>query len=367
VTGGSAVRTVVLPAHARPGRLTAGQLYWLLLLTIFPTAVLVLPGDIVRAAGRWAWWSPLVGAVAGRRGGVVGAARRGLGVGWARLPLALAWAGAALVAVEAAREFAEVTETLFVLGQVPTWLLTAAGLIPAAWLARLGPVVLARVAGLLVLPLAVGFALVTAGAAAGGHVLWGLPLWPRDLRFCGWPAAGRAWAWLAAPAWVVALLAGHLDGPARRRTGTVAALATLSGALGLAVALWVMIIDGGPARISQFLLPFLNIADGLSVGPFAQHVGTLIMPVEVMGQLLRLGTALWAWTHLAAALGLRGPAVPAVQALLAGAAGLAAFSNMPALTFAVYRWMGPVVLPALAGTVLGTYAAADLARGRGRA
>jgi hypothetical protein len=352
------------------GQLSSAQLFWTALLTMLPTLVLLLPGELLRQGGRWAWWTPLLAALPaaglaavagwlGARGGdLVTAARRVLGPLAGRLLLGTAWVATGAYTVVITRELGEGARATFVSGGVPLGPLALLALLPAGLLAWLGPVVIARVAALVAPFLGAMYLIGLAAAVPVMHAVWALPLLPADGRFASWPALGITWVWLAEPAFLGVLVAHRLDGEGRRRAGLVLAAAALAGAGLLALGLLALVADFGPARAAQLLLPFQLLSEDLAYSPYLEHLDTLVMPIEILAGLSKLAIFLWLWSRLAGGMSARRWEHAALLCLAAAAAILALtlFPNSLAVDRSFYG-LAEYALPTLTGAALVPYLA----------
>jgi hypothetical protein len=351
---------------------TGRQLFWTTFLMMFPTIILLLPGELLRLGGRYAWWTPvvaalptvalngLVGAGAGRRGALAPAARRALGPLLGRLPLLGVWVALGAYAVVVTREFAQIALATFVFADVPIWVLTLMGLTVAVLAAWLGIAVIARgaeVFGPLLIAVYMGL---LAAALPFSHGIWALPLLPRNGRFAAWQPLADTWVWLAEPL-AATLMLERVAPSCRRRAGWALAAATACAAVLTAIGLWVTVADFGPARAAEFVLPFVGLAEGITFGTFLQHFELLLIPVVLMGGAGKM--AVFYWLFSCAGEGLTGGGRPAW--LLAGALGLGltsilALSSVVALEGALTTVLASRALPLLVGAVTVVYGVAAL-------
>lgn len=372
--GDESAEAAALPPDRGP--LSPTQLFFILLLAVFPTMVMLLPGDLARLGGRYAWCTPLAavvpaslaawvfGAAAARRGGTVRAALRGWGPWLGRVLLLTQALGLGAYTVVVAREAAEISSVTLVAATVPVWLLACLTMVPAVALAGLGPVVTGR-AALIIGPVAVVLYLgILLAMLPSVHAIWALPLLPRNTRFLGGQALGRTWVWLVEPSFLGAVLLEY-GGPAtRRRAGGLLALAVATSAGLTAAGTWVMVAELGPRGAAAAGLPLLGIVNRVSFGPFVQHVQTATLPVEAMGTALKLAVFLWAWTRVVrGVVGGGSRWILALGATVSLGLGLGLFPNVLALDRALYTWLALWAAPGLMAGLLLIYGAAALRRG----
>ncbi len=350
------------------GSITPPQLFWTALLTMLPTMIMLLPGELLRQGGRWAWWTPLVAAppaaalawaagwLAAHDGDMVEHARRALGPIAGRLVLAATWAATGAYTIIIVREVGEGARATFVSGNVPLGALVLMVLLPAGILAWLGPVVIARVASLVAPLLTAAYLGGLVVALPVLHIIWALPLLPGDGRFATWPPLGIAWVWLVEPALVGVLVAHRLDPAARRRAGLVLAGVTITAAILLALGLWALVADFGPPRAAQLILPFQLFSEDLPYSPYLEHLDTLVMPIQMLSGLGKVGIFLWLQTRLAGGATVRcwAPAALVSESVAAGILGLVLFPNALAVDRSLYR-LADFALPVLAGGILLPY------------
>lgn len=268
---------------------------------IYPTLVLLVPGDLIRAAGRWAWLSlPLAGVVIGlvaaaafrspvlRKEGVVGATMRMGGPWVGRGVLVAAWLAVAADGTLIVRQVALASLTVYPGGHVSLLILGAMPVILASVIAALGLGVLARVAGIVV-PLIIFANVPWIGLSlASIHVNWLLPLVPANLGFASAPAMSVAGAFLV-EVFLLAFWTDRLDSVPRARDGsllpvTVLAIVILFGDMAVAQ------ITGffGPARAGQFLIPSAELARELAYPDFVQGLDAIASPFLILGGTLKL-------------------------------------------------------------------------------
>ena len=340
------------------GLLNAHQLYWLAVLSMVATLILIVPGELLRLAGRGAWWTPLVVAVpavplafvvgnrAGACGDVVTLIQRRFGGLSARALLLPVWLAFALDMTLILRETVEGTSMTFVAAQslVPRPLLTALVLVPGVWLALLGSVVIARVSSVV--------AVAVLGAFVSGalvilpqlHVLWLRPLLPTDGRFWSGSALLLTALWMIEPALLGMLIMHKVQSAARRRAGTILAAATASGALLLSASIVLVISDFGSNRAAEFVVPLLHVAQDLPYSLDLEHLDTLVVPVEILAALGKIGIFLWLWLRVSEAIApVRAPWLLALQVGVAAAAGFIMLPNVPALIQSMYVYAAYIV------------------------
>jgi spore germination protein KB len=360
----------------RRGRLTARQLFWIALIGVLPTVFLEVPGEIVRLAGRYAWQTPLIAAPpaaafawwVGRRGGGRGdlvQAASAVRPPWlGRVLLAGVWAAVGVLAVVALRETAEGAAATFIKGNVPLSALTLMILAVGGLLAWLGPVVIGRTSAVLAPTLSVTY--------LGGLMLVlpllqlvrVLPLLPPAFPAGSWAPIRLEWLWLVQPALVGALLVGRLEGQHRRRAGAVLALATAVAAALLSAGLWVVVADFGPQRAAELALPFLNVSKELPYSAYLEHLDSLVMPIEMVSAMEKVGIVFWMWHRLACAL-VPVPAAGlmsiAAVTLVSGVLSMALFPNLLAVDRALYP-VSSVCVPAFAVALAALYGLAPSRR-----
>lgn len=358
------------------GRLTARQLFWIALIGVLPTVFLEVPGELVRLAGRYAWQTPLfaappavafawwVGSMAAGRGDLAQAAA-GVRPAWlGRLLLAGAWMAVGIVCVLVLRETAEGAAATYVKGNVPISALTLLILIEGGLLAWLGPVVIGRTSAVLAPALSVTY--------LGGlmlvlpllQVVRLLPLLPGVFP----PGIGVSlrleWLWLVEPALVGALLADRLEGQHRRRAGSALALATALAAVLLSAGLAVIVADFGPARAAELALPFLDLSKELPYSAYLEHLDSLVMPIEIVSAMEKVGIMFWMWHRLACLL-VPVPAasvmwIPAI-ALASGLLSMSLFPNLLAVDRALYP-VSAACVPVFAAVLTAVYGMAPAGR-----
>ncbi len=355
--------------------LTVRQLFWTTFLMMFPTIILVLPGDLLRLGGRYAWWTPVtaaapatalnwaVGSLAARRGSLADALYGAFGPLLGRVPLVAVWAALGAYTVVITREFAQVAFATYVFEDVPISVLTFLGLVVAGLAAWLGLTVIARgteVIGPLMIWV---YLLLLAAALPFSHLVWALPLLPRNGHFADLQPLARTWVWLAEPL-AATLMLDDVDPSARRATGFVLAGATASAALLTTIGLWVMVADFGPRRAAEFVLPFLNLSKEITFGAFLQHFEVFLIPVALMGGAGKMAIFYWLWSRSGERLTGAGRSVWLVAGVIAlGAISVVAFSSVIALDQALYGVLAKLALPVLAGCICAAYAASALRRG----
>ncbi len=356
------------------GRVDAQQLFWLSLVSMVATLVLTVPGELVRWAGRAAWWTPLaaavvlvplafaVGRAAGRHGDAVALARDRLGPVAGRLLLLAIWAALALDAAMVTREVADGAASVFVRAVVPLPLLIVTVVGPGVWLAWLGPVVMGRVATVVTVGFVVLFVLGFAVATPALHVLWTRPILPVDGRFLSPPPLVLVGLWLIEPTLTVALMMGQARASARARGGTVAALATAAGAFLLTASIWLVIADFGPVRAAELAQPLLHVMQELPYTLYLEHLDSFVVPVEVLSALVKVGVFLWLWARISVGV-LDLPTVWLLPALGLANGGLAMAIATNGLELDRLLYQATVyIVPA----VLLLFAVAYVARGRRR-
>lgn len=357
--------------------LTGRQLFWLTFLMMFPTIILLLPGDLLRIGGRYAWWTPLVaaapsvpllwavGAAAKRYGSLSGVACAAFGRVGGRLLLLAACAAVGAYVVFITREFATLAAATFVYQDVPVPVLTVLGLTLAGFAAWLGLTVVARGAEIMG-PLLLGVHLLaSATALLFAHVSWALPLLPRNARFAELGALARTWIWFAEPL-LATLMIDHVAEDARGSAGRILAAAVATAAIVTAFGLWTLVAVFGPVRAAQLQLPFFDLARDLTFGGYVEQILELMLiPTVVMGAASKVAIFYWLWARSAeAATGVkRGLWLP-VGLLGLGVVSVIAFGNVLALDRALYRVLAVFALPVLAGSIVVPYAV-SAARRRG--
>lgn len=357
--------------------LSARQLFWTAFLMMFPTIILLLPGDLVRLGGRYGWWTPLadalltvplvgvLGRLAGRHGDAVAVPLDRLGPILGRIIVLLLWAGLGAYAVIITREFAAVAETTYVSGDVPLAVLTALGLIVAGLAARLGIVVVARGAEVMAPALLAVLVALAVAALPTVHVIWALPLLPRNAGFAAPQALGRTATFLIEPA-LLALVMGQADRPTRRRAGTILAGATAAAAGLTAVFTWAMIAQFGPPRAGEVLIPFFLMAKRIMLGSFLTHLELLFIPIILAGGAGKMAIYYWLWVRCGEGLTGGGRGVWLILGLLGlGTASVIALPNPIVLDRSMYVVLTLGALPTLLAALLLTYGFAAVLRPRG--
>lgn len=354
------------------GRINARQLFWLAFVSMVATLVLTVPGELVRWAGRGAWWTPLaaatpmvplaflIGQAGGRQGDAVAMVRQRLGPVAGRGLLLAVWVALALDAAIVTREVAEGASNVFVHATVPVPLLVGIIVATGMWLAWLGPVVMGRVATAITLGFMISFAVGFVVATPVLHVLWARPLLPTDGRFLGTAPITLSWLWLIEPALFGALVMDEVLPSARASTGTLVALATAAGAVLLSTSTWLVIADFGPVRAAEFAEPLLHVMQELPYSVYLEHLDSFVVPVEILSALVKVGLFLWLWARVSYGL-IDLPLawlMPAL-ALINGAASTVMFGNGLDLVRSTYGY-ALYILPAL----LVLFAAAYLPLGR---
>lgn len=358
--------------------LSPRQLFWTAFLMMFPTILLLLPGDLLRLGGRYAWWTPLVAAVpammvvwgAGslaRRHGSLGAvALDRLGPVAGRIPLVVIGAALGAYTVVITREFAQVALATYVFESVPVSVLTVLGLIVAGLAAWLGMTVIARGAEVVAPTMIWVYLALVAASLPFSHVSWALPLIPRNAHFAALQPLGRTWVWLAEPV-SLTLLLDRVDEPARRSGGRLLAGAVGAAALLTAVVLWAIVADFGPPRAAEFVLPFFNLSKEITLGSFLEHLEVVLIPIILMGGTGKLAIFYWLWADTGERLTAGGRDAWLLSGLIGlGAVSVAAFSNAVALDQALYWLLAQRALPVLLGAVAVTYGIATLRPGGAR-
>ena len=354
------------------GRINARQLFWLAFVSMAATLVLTVPGELLRWAGRGAWWTPLaaatpmvpfaflVGHAGGRQGDAVAMVRQRLGPVAGRGLLLAVWGALAIDAAIVSREVAEGASTVFVHAVVPVPLLVAIIVATGMWLAWLGPVVMGRVATAIALGFVITFVLGFVLATPVLHVLWARPFLPTDSRFLGTAPMTLSWLWLIEPALVGALVMDDVLPSARARAGTLVALATAAGAVLLSTATWLTIADFGPVRAAEFAQPLPHVMQELPYSLYLEHLDSLVVPVEILTALVKVGLFLWLWARVSYGLiDLPTAWLMPALALINGAASIVLFANDLDLDRSIYGY-ALYILP----TLLVLFAVAYLPLGR---
>lgn len=358
------------------GRISRGQLFAVLFLAVFPTMAMLLPGDLVRLGGRYGWWTPLLaaatavpaawlaGALGGRVGDSVSAVMRGFGPAAGRALLLVEWLALGAYVVVTIREAGEISAVTLVTAHIPVWVLTVLGALPAAILAWLGPVVLGRAATLIWPVLVFMYAGVLGAMLPSTHIIWALPLLPRNARFAAWQPVLRTWVWEAEPLFLGAGLMHRVRSAGRRTAGGTLALAVAVSALLTTVGTWSMVATAGPRGVAVAAFPALDLVNRIAFGPFVQHLQSVVLPIETMGTVIKEGVFLWFWARLGRRLagGWTG-AVLAVETVVGTSLAVASFPNLLALDRATHLLLARWALPILVGGTLVAYAAALIPRG----
>lgn len=360
------------PSRGR-GRLAQGQFFWIIFLAMFPTMVMLLPGDLVRLGGRGAWWTPLVAAVpalallwllvrlAAPLGDPRAVALRVLGPVLGRTLLLAEWLALGAYVVVVVREAAEISQVTLVIANVPVWLLAACMLVPSGLLVWLGPVVLGRTASLVGPILVLMFLIVLGSVLPAIHALWARPLLPRDARFIAWRPLLETWVWDAEPLFLGLALLTHLHPTARRVAGPTLELAMGTSSLLTALGTWMLLALLGPHGAAGLQLPALELVNRITFGPFVQHLQSFVLPIEAMGTALKLAVFLWVWARLGEAItGAPLRVCLLVEAGLGLGLGMGLFPNVLGVDEALYLWLAVWAMPLLVGSLLLTYTVAAL-------
>ena len=363
-----------------PGRLTNGQLFAVMFLAVFPTMAMLLPGDLIRLGGRYGWWTPLLaavpavgavwllGAAGGRGGDSVSAAMRGLGRVAGRALLLIEWLALGAYMVVIIREAGEIANVTLVTANIPVWILTGLTMLPAALLVWWGPVVLGRAAMLIWPILVFMYMIVLAAILPSSHVIWALPLIPRNARFAAWQSVVRTWVWEAEPGFLGAALMGHVQAEARRSAGRTLALAVVASAILTALGTWCMVAEVGPRGVAAGALPVLDLVNRITFGQTVQHLQSVVLPIETAGTVLKVGIFLWVWSHLGQRIvGGAGHVVLVVEGVGGAVLAVALFPNVLAVDRSLYFWLARWALPVLCGGTAVAYGTAAVARSRRRA
>lgn len=351
-------------------RLTAFQLFWAGHVVMFPTIVLVLPGDLARLAGRHAWLSPLVaaapgtafawlvGAWAGRHGDLPRAALRGLGPIAGRAVLLVAWAAVGAYLVVIMRETVDLASATFVTQRLPAPLLDAFGLLPATYVAWLGPLTLGRTAIIQGCAGLVAFLAVVALALPASHLIWTRPFLPQSARFARPAPLALVATWFAEPALVGAVLVPWLAPEQRRFAGRALALTVAWAAAITAATLWLIAANVGPALAPVLTDPFATLIRSVRVGT-VQNLNAVILPLLIVGSVLKLAAFLFVWARLGAALAGGWPRVILLAGSVAtGVLGIALLPTQMAANQVLGPWIAQRALPALAAVLVLVYLAA---------
>lgn len=360
---------IALAEDAVSGR----QLFWSMVLLVFPTVVLLLPGDLLRLGGRYGWCTPLaasvpaaalvggVGWIGSRWGALDVASRQGWGRLGAWVPLGLLWAGVGAYAVVVTSEFAQIALSTFALENVSLPVLTGLGLLVAGLAAWEGLEVLARGAELVVPVLLLVFAAILALALGSIHPLWALPLWPRRTAFAHIRPLALTAVFLVEPVLGV-LVVDQLAPGQRRRVAALLAGASLLTALLTALGIWVMVADLGPVRGGAFFVPLFSLARETAFGPLVAHAEVFLLPSVLLGNAGKMALFYWLWARAGAGLSGGGARwwllgellVGGVAASLINVRGLVVLDRLlwavlargalPALLLAVGLGYGPLLL-----------------------
>lgn len=339
--------------------LSARELFWTSFLMMFPTMLLILPGDLLRMGGRYAWGTPLVaglpavalvgliGSRAGRSAGLHQALDSRFGAVFGRIALAAILAALAVYTTLSTREYAGLALSTFVFQDVPIWVLTVLGLIIAGAAASLGPTVIARGAEVVAPLLLAVTVLLLLAALPFSHFLWALPLWPRSTAFTGLRPISETWVWLVEPL-ALTLLLEHVQPEARAHAGSILAASAALAALMTAVGLWVIVADFGPVRASQFVLPFFGLSKDMTFGSFLQHFEVLLIPVALLGGTGKMAIFYWLFARTGQLLTAGGIRIWLLVGLVGiGFASIVAFPNVAVLS-AFLRTTGErLMMPAL--------------------
>ncbi len=278
-----------------------GQLITVGVGVIYPTMVVLLPGALIRDAGRWAWLTlPLCGAGVGavaaaayrspvlRQEGLIGAALR-VGGPWAgRALLATVWLTAAAYGVLIVRQLALAGLTVYVSADVPLIVLVAMPIILATLVAALGIGVLARVA-VIVIPLMVLNNIPWLGISLPSlHISWLRPAVPSNLDFASPPALSLAGAFMV-EIFLLAVWTDKLNAVPRARDGSLLALKVIGMVVLLGtLAVAQVIAFFGPERAGQFLMPTAELARELAYPDFIQGLNAIASPFLILGGMVKL-------------------------------------------------------------------------------
>jgi hypothetical protein len=292
------------------GSLSTGQLFWLLFVLMFPTMILLPPGDLVRSGGRWAWLTPLavaapmavlcgwVGNTAAQRGDWVTVARRRLGPIAGRATLALACLAVAFYNVVVHGEFLELSIRAFVLADVDKVPLELTGAVVTIYIALQRPVVMARTASILgpvVVILVLGAVLFW---FPGIRLVLALPFLPTDAAFLNRDGLLLMATWLCEPM-LGALLIQRVSGPARKAAGRTFAAAVALAGLVTSLATWTLVAIAGAQHGAALSIPFLSMLESVQAGFFPLHLETVVLPVLQMAGAVKAAIFVWFTARLA--------------------------------------------------------------------
>jgi len=345
--------------------LTARQVFWLGVLTMFPTAALMLPGDLLRAGGRYAWWTPLVaalpalglmwlvGTLVRRRGPLLRQPTGLLG----RALAGLLWLALGAYVVLIVREFAQVAAVTFIFEDVPLPVLAAAGVIAAGLAAWAGLPVLARPAEIVVSLLLLAYVGLLVAMIPFSHFAWALPLLPRNFAFAGWQPLGRTWVWLVEPALLsLAVDEVNPDQQSRMTRSLAGAVGLVAGLLALTT--WMLVADFGPARAGELVLPLYEAAREASFGLFIEHLEALFIPIVIIGGCGKLGVYYWLWARVGRRMaGGSSDLWLLIELPVGGVLAVVLFQNAVAVDAALYLVLARVALPAMLLAILGGFVA----------
>lgn len=366
-----------LTMRSERGSLTAVQLLAVLLLAVFPTMAMLLPGDLVRLGGRYGWWTPLLaaapatllawlaGVLGTRVGDSVSAALQGLGPVAGRALLFVEWLALGAYVVVTIRESGDISAATLISANVPVWILTVLSMLPAVLLVWVGPVVLGRTAALIAPVLVFMYVAVLAGALPAVHVVWALPLLPRNGRFAAWHPMLVTWVWEAEPLFLGAGLLHQVQASAQRTAGRTLALAVAASALLTALGTWTMVAAAGPQGVAAAALPVLEVVNRITIGSSVQHLQSVVLPIETMGVVIKVGVFLWLWCRLGQRLvRISTKVVLAIEAAVGTALAVGAFPNLLAVDRALYLLLAQLALPTLVAATFVGYGAALIRQGR---
>ena len=361
------------------GSLTGGQLFAILFLAVFPTMTMLLPGDLVRLGGRYGWWTPLLAAapatllawLAGVLGNQVGdsvsAALQGLGGAAGRALLFVEWLALGAYVVVTIRESGDISAATLISANIPVWILAVLSMVPAVLLVWLGPVVLGRTAALIGPVLVFMYVAVLAGSLPAVHVVWALPLLPRNGRFAARHPMLVTWVFEAEPLFLGAGLLHQVQAAGRRTAGRTLALAVAASALLTALGTWTMVAEAGPQGVADAAVPMLDLVNRITFGSTVQHLQSVVLPIETMGLVIKVGVFLWLWCRLGQRLvGISTKIVLVIEAAVGTSLAVGAFSNLLAVDRALYLWLAQWALPTLVAATFVGYGAAMIRRGQGR-
>lgn len=257
------------------------QLTSLLIITIFPTIILMVPSDLLRVNGKDIGWVAIIATLWGI--GVFGR--------WIGGVFCLAYLGALMVALIAIfREFAEMAKWAFAFGDIPVELFLVMGGILSFFLSASGIEVIARTSQIL-LPGSVGIIVVIMIAAVpwmNWKFLWPpLPQIEKELLFS---------AITPAAFFTEGLIMGIVFPHVRLRDRIFRAMLLgmfIIGIIFLVTMIGLLAFLGG-ARGGAIIFPLLHLSKEIRYGMFINHLQVLMVPFLVSAIAIKIAIFLHA-------------------------------------------------------------------------